>query len=100
MAQHIVSRQIYYRVFVTLLALTLLTIGIAFIDLGGYLNTIVAMTIAVGKALLVMLFFMHVRDSSRLTWVFVGVGFFWLALLLSLTMSDYLTRSWVAVTAW
>ena len=100
MAQPIVSRRLYYRVFATLLVLTLLTVGIAFIDLGGYLNTIVALTIAVGKALLVILFFMHVRDSSRLTWVCVGAGFFWLALLLSLTMSDYLTRSWVAATGW
>ena len=100
MAQPIVSRRIYYRVFVTLLVFTLLTVSIAFIDLGGYLNTIVALTIAVGKALLVILFFMHVRDSSWLTWVCVGAGFFWLALLLSLTMSDYLTRSWVAVTDW
>jgi cytochrome c oxidase subunit IV len=100
MAQPIISRRIYYRVFVLLLAFTFLTVGIAFIDLGGYLNTIVALTIAVGKALLVILFFMHVRDSSRLIWICVGAGFFWLAVLLSLTMSDYLTRSWVAVTAW
>ncbi len=100
MTHHIVSRQVYHRVFVTLLAFTLLTVGIAFIDLGGYLNTLAALTIAVCKALLVMLFFMHVRHSSRLTWIFIGAGFFWVAVLLALTMSDYLTRSWVAVTAW
>ena len=87
-------------VFATLLALTLLTVGIAFLDLGGYLNTVVALTIAVCKALLVLLFFMHVRYSSRLTWVCVGAGVFWLVLLLSLTMSDYLTRSWLAVPGW
>jgi cytochrome c oxidase subunit 4 len=93
MEQHIVSRQLYYRVFVALLALTLITVGVAFIDLGR-LNAIIALTIAVGKALLVMLFFMHVRYSSRLVWVYVAAGFFWLALLLTFAVSDYLTRGW------
>ena len=100
MAPHIVSRQLYYRVYATLLALTLLTIGIAFLDLGGSLNTVVAITIAICKALLVLLFFMHVRYSSRLTWICVGAGVFWLVLLLSLTISDYLTRHWLAVPGW
>jgi cytochrome c oxidase subunit IV len=100
MAPHIVSRQVYYRVCVTLLAFTLLTVGIAFLDLGGDLNTVVAMSIAVCKALLVGLFFMHLRYSSRLTWLCVGAGLFWLVLLLSLTMSDYLTRNWLPVTGW
>ena len=82
MAPHIVSRQLYYRVYATLLALTLLTIGIAFLDLGGSFNTFVAITIAICKALLVLLFFMHMRYSSRLTWICVGAGVFWLVLLL------------------
>jgi cytochrome c oxidase subunit 4 len=94
MAQHSVSSQLYYRVFATLLGLTLLTVWMAFLDLGR-LNTVIALTIAVGKALLVLLFFMHVRYSHRLTWVCIVAGFFWLALLLTLTMSDYLTRSWL-----
>ena len=93
MAQHIVPRQLYYRVFVALLALTLITVGVAFIDLGR-LNAIIALTIAVGKALLVMLFFMHVRYGSRLIWVYAAAGFFWLALLLTFAVSDYLTRGW------
>jgi cytochrome c oxidase subunit 4 len=94
MAQHSVSSRLYYRVFAALLGLTLLTVGMAFLDL-GQLNTVIALTVAVGKALLVMLFFMHVRYSHRLTWVCVVAGLFWLALLLALTMSDYLTRSWL-----
>lgn len=101
MVHHRVSRQSYYSVFIILLGCTLLTVGIAFVDMGGgYLNTAVALTIAVCKALLVLLFFMHVRYSSRLIWICVGAGVFWLTLLLSLTMSDYLTRHWLAITGW
>jgi len=53
------------------------------------------MLIAACKALLVILFFMHVRYSSRLTWVFVGAGFFWLMILLALTLVDVLSRRWL-----
>jgi cytochrome c oxidase subunit 4 len=81
------------------MVLTLLTVGVAFVDLGA-LNTILALTIAVTKALLVILFFMHVRYSSRLIWVCVAAGFFWLALLLTFVMGDYLTRGWLVVTGW
>ncbi|MGH8069670.1 MAG: cytochrome C oxidase subunit IV family protein [Candidatus Entotheonellia bacterium] len=99
MSQQLVARQLYYRVFATLLGLTLLTIGAAFLDLGR-LNTIIALTIAVGKALLVMLFFMHLRYSSGLTWIVLGAGAFWLGLLLTITLSDYLTRGWLPVSGW
>ena len=99
MTPHLVTRPTYYRMFIALLVLTGLTVGIAMIDLGP-LNTIVALAIAVGKALLVILVFMHLRSSSRLTWLVVGSGFFWLALLITLTMSDYLTRGWVIVAGW
>jgi cytochrome c oxidase subunit 4 len=99
MASHIVPRSLYYRVFAALLLLTLMTVGVAFIDLGR-LNTIIALTIAVGKALLVILYFMHVRYGSRLIWVCVAAGFFWLTLLLTFTMGDYLTRGWLVVTGW
>jgi cytochrome c oxidase subunit 4 len=95
MAQHIVSRTLYYRIFVTLLILTLLTVGVAYLNLGP-LNTVIALTIATGKALLVALFFMHVRYSNRLTWVVISAGVFWLLLLLVFTLSDYLTRSTLA----
>jgi cytochrome c oxidase subunit 4 len=92
-APHI-SIKLYAIVFLTLLALTLLTTGVAFIDLGGELNTVVAITIAVCKALLVILYFMHVRYSDRLTWVFVSAGFFWLLILFGGTIDDVLTRQW------
>jgi cytochrome c oxidase subunit 4 len=99
MAQDIVPRQVYYKIFATLLALTLLTVGVAFSDLGP-LNTIIALTIAVGKAMLVLLFFMHVRYSSHVIWITVAAGAFWVGMLLVLTMSDYLTRGWLPVTGW
>jgi len=90
-----ISIRVYAVVFSVLIAFTLLTTGVAFIDLGGDLNTIAAITIAVCKALLVILYFMHVRYSDRLTWVFVGAGFFWLMILFTLTMNDALTRHWL-----
>ena len=91
-SKHVLSVKLYAVIFIALVALTLTTTGIAFIDLGGNLNVIVALTIAVVKALLVILFFMHVRYSDRLTWVFVGAGFFWLAIMMALTLGDFLTR--------
>jgi cytochrome c oxidase subunit IV len=99
MAHDIVPRRVYYKIFAALLALTLLTVGAAFLDLGR-LNTIIALTIAVGKATLVLLFFMHVRYSSHVIWVAVGAGAFWVGMLLVLTMSDYLTRGWLPVPGW
>lgn len=96
MREHIVSPKIYFAVFAVLVVLTVLTWSIAKIDLGP-LNAVVALTIAVIKATLVVLYFMHVRYSSKLTWVFVGAGFFWLAIMVALTMSDYATRSWLPI---
>ena len=99
MSQPLVPRQLYYRVFVALLGLTLLTVGVAFLNLGP-LNTIIALTIAAAKALFVLLFFMHLRYSSGLIWIGWGAGIFWLMLLLTITLSDYLTRNWVPVAGW
>ena len=99
MMQPIVPRHVYYWVYGVLLALTLLTVGVAFLDL-GHLNLILALSIAICKALLVMLFFMHLRYSSHLTWIVAGVGVIWLAHLLIFTLSDYLTRGWLPVGAW
>jgi cytochrome c oxidase subunit 4 len=90
---HIVSTRIYYGIFAILMVCTYLTVQVAFLDL-GMLNTVAALAIAVFKAVLVVLFFMHVRYSTRLTWVVVAGGFFWLGILLALTMTDYLTRAW------
>jgi cytochrome c oxidase subunit 4 len=91
MSEHIVSRKIYFAIFGALMVLTVITVLVARVDLGA-LNNIVALTIAVIKATLVVLYFMHVRYSSRLTWVFVLAGVFWLGILIALTLSDYLTR--------
>ncbi len=91
-SKHVLSVRLYAVIFLALIALTLTTTGIAFIDLGGGFNVTVALTIAVVKALLVILFFMHMRYSNRLTWVFVGAGFFWLAIMMALTFGDFLTR--------
>jgi len=100
MSAHVVPVKTYATIFLCLLALTALTTGVAFIDLGP-LNTVAALAIAVAKMLLVALFFMHLRDSPRLTKVVVVAGLFWLALLISLTLADNLTRHWTAgPTGW
>ncbi len=93
MSEHIVPKSIYYRIFAILMLCTYLTVQIAFFDLGPF-NTIAALTIAVFKAVLVVLFFMHVKYSTRLTWAVVLGSVFWLGILLVLTLSDYLTRGW------
>jgi len=93
MSEHIVSKKMYFVIFGALMVLTIITVVAANIDLGSEkLNTVVALAIAVTKALLVILFFMHVRYSSRLTWVVVAGGFLWLFIMVGLTMSDYLSR--------
>jgi cytochrome c oxidase subunit IV len=96
-AGHIAPKSLYYGVFLALMAGTGLTVAAAFADMGA-LNNVVMLSIACAKATLVILFFMHVRWSSRLTWVVVMAGFFWLLILFSLGMSDYLSRGWVPGT--
>lgn len=93
MASHIVSLKVYFLIFAALLAMTALTIQVAFVNL-GHLNIYVAMTIAVIKGLLVVMFFMHLRYSSNLTKLFVSAGILWFAILIALTTSDYFTRPW------
>ncbi|HEX8476080.1 MAG TPA: cytochrome C oxidase subunit IV family protein [Pyrinomonadaceae bacterium] len=92
MSEHIVSRKIYFLVFGALMVGTALTVIAANINFGGALNDIIAMTIAVTKAMLVILFFMHVRYGSRLTMLVVAAGFFWLGIMIVLTLSDYMSR--------
>jgi cytochrome c oxidase subunit 4 len=93
MTAHILPKRIYYTIYAILMFCTFLTVWIAFLDL-GVLNTVAALAIAVFKATLVVLFFMHVKYSTRLTWAVVLGSIFWLGILLALTMSDYLTRGW------
>ena len=89
----LVPTRVYYVIFLILMLCTGLTVAIAFVDLGP-LNIVAALTIAVFKATLVVLFFMHVKYGTRLTWAVVIGSVFWLAILLALTMGDYLTRGW------
>jgi cytochrome c oxidase subunit 4 len=93
MSGHVVSPKIYVLVFLTLIAFTALTTAVAFVDLGAF-NTVIALAIAVCKMLLVILFFMHVRYSPNLTKIVIAAAFFWLLILISLTMGDYHTRDW------
>ncbi|OQA41958.1 MAG: hypothetical protein BWY52_02387 [Chloroflexi bacterium ADurb.Bin325] len=81
----------YLLVFVALLALVGATVGVALIDLGPF-GPIVALLIAGVKAGLIMVFFMHIRKTTKVAWIFVALGLLWLFIMLSLTMADYLTR--------
>jgi cytochrome c oxidase subunit IV len=92
-----ISAKVYLSVFAALLGFTALTTGIAFVDLGRVGNISVALTIAVIKAVLVMLYFMHLRYSSHLTILFASAGVFWLGIMLVLTLSDYISRGWVSL---
>ncbi len=103
MSEHIVPVKNYVAVFVSLLILTALTTKVAYIDLGQTAigktheidwNTVAALAIAVIKMLLVVLFFMHVKYSPGLTRLVIAAGFFWLAIMIALTLSDELARGW------
>jgi cytochrome c oxidase subunit 4 len=92
MSEHIMSSKFYYIIWIALLCLTGVTAAVAFVDLGP-LNTVVALVIATFKAVLVVLFFMHVKyTSEKLTKVVLVSAIFWLFLLLALSMADYGTR--------
>ncbi len=93
MSVHVVPLKIYFGVFASLMILTAVTVSVAYHDLGP-LNTVVALSIAVTKAALVILYFMHVRYSPSLTKLVVAGSFLWLFILLSITMSDYVSRAW------
>lgn len=93
MSTHIVPVRTYYLIFLTLMVCTAITVAVAYVDLGR-LNAVVAMAIAVLKATLVVLFFMHVKYSTKLTWAVVIGSVFWLGILIVMTAGDYLTRRW------
>jgi cytochrome c oxidase subunit IV len=92
MSVHVTPVRTYIAVFCALLVLTGLTVWVAFFNLGAF-NNVAALGIAVVKASLVVLFFMHVRTSTRLTKLVVVGGVFWLLLLFAFTLGDYLTRN-------
>lgn len=91
MAGHISPKSTYYAIFAALMVGTIITVAMAFVDLGIF-NFPVAISIAITKATLVVLFFMHVKYSSRLTKLFVGMALFFLITLFGLTLTDYLSR--------
>jgi cytochrome c oxidase subunit IV len=94
---HIASPALYFTIFAALMICTFLTVAAAKIDLNQYfagLNVIVALTIAVFKASLVVLFFMHAKYSPKRTQLVIIASVFWLAIMLFMTMSDYISRSW------
>jgi cytochrome c oxidase subunit 4 len=107
MSEHIVPVKVYLTVFAILLAGTMLTVLAAFHDftyqLGRFtlaLNTPIALAIATTKATFVVLYFMHVRYSSRLIWVIVASALFWMAIMFALTFADYWTRGWLSIGSW
>jgi cytochrome c oxidase subunit 4 len=92
----VVPRSTYFAVYIALVVLTALTTTVAFFDL-GFANPVVALSIAVFKATLVVLFFMHLKYGTRLTWVVAGASVFWLGILLLLILSDYAMRAPVTI---
>jgi len=93
MSEHVLAKKLYFSVFGALIVFTALTTGIAFIDLGPF-NTVVALVIAVCKATLVVLFFMHLKYQTGMTRVVIVAALLWLAVLIGITMSDVFTRHW------
>ena len=94
MSGHVSPKRMYFTIFGALMFFTALTVGVAFVDL-GVLNFPVALGIAITKATLVVLFFMHVIHSSRLTKLIVATAFFFLLVRFGLTLTDYLSRGWM-----
>jgi len=90
----VVPVRTYVLIWLILLGCTGLTYGVALVDLGPW-NIVVALMIAFFKMSLVVLFFMHVKQESRLLKMFVAAGFVWLAILLVFLLSDYLSRGWL-----
>ena len=91
---HEPSVRAYVAVFGALIALTALTVGVAFLDLGMY-NNLVALSIAIVKALLVIAIFMHLKDSARILWIVAFSGFMWLVVMIVFSLSDLVSRNWV-----
>ena len=100
--EHLLAVRTYVMVLAALMGLLVMTVAAAFINidhctsahgLGSGWNTAIALTIAIIKGLLILLFFMHVRYGTRLTWAFSAAGFVWLMIMLSLTMTDYFSRN-------
>jgi len=96
MSDHVVPVRIYVGIFFALIVLTVATALIAYVDLGVF-NNVVAIGIAIVKASLVALFFMHLRYSARMNPLVFGAGLFWLCIFIALTLADILTRGWLGI---
>ena len=96
MHEQTMSLKTYLAVYAALVLLTLLTCGVSFLQETPGWHTVVGLAIAAVKAALVALFFMHLLHSGRLTWLVVLAALFWLAIMLGLTLTDYLTRHWLS----
>ena len=88
-----VSAKTYFKTFGALLGLLVLTVGANFVNLGPF-NVVIAMAISIAKAALIMMFFMEVRYSHPIVWLFATASFLWLVLLLTITLGDYVSRPW------
>jgi cytochrome c oxidase subunit 4 len=87
------SSKSYWLVYAILMLLLITTVGLAFVDFGRNINNSIAFIIAIMKAILIILFFMHVKSEKWVTWFFVGAGFLWLGIMFVLTATDYVTRN-------
>ncbi len=97
MAEQAVSKRTYILVWVALMCLTGLTGGLSFINLGAG-STVIAFVIAVAKAALVAMFFMHLLyEKDKIVWIWAGVATFWLGILMVMVMADYITRGYLRV---
>jgi cytochrome c oxidase subunit IV len=96
MTEQVTSKRTYLLIGLILLALTLTTYLVAYVDLGPW-NTVVALTIAAAKASLIILFFMNARFSRGITRVAIGAGLLWLGLLIVGTLDDFVTRGWLGI---
>lgn len=95
---HIIGLPTYFAIYVILLVLLGATVGAYYVNL-GFISLGLGILIAVVKAVLIIMYFMHVRFSSRLVWIFAIAGFIWLLILIGFTLSDYLTRGWLPFEA-
>jgi len=98
MAEASFAARTYWYICAALIVLTVLTVGVSFAPLAGAWHLALGLGIAAIKALLVILFFMHVLVSSRLTWIVICVSCFWYSILVVLTLSEYFSRELVPYT--
>ena len=91
-----ITRKTYLVVWLVLMVLLVVTAGADFVNLGPF-NTVIAIGVGCAKAALIIMYFMHVRVSSRLTWLVAASGFVWLAIMFLFINGDYLTRGWLPI---